>query len=129
MMPWRRESYPLQYSVLGKFMDSRAWWTTIYGVAKSRTRLLLSILFIYIRLGHPPLLFLILSASLLFRLAKGLSILLIFFFLEIQLQYHWFSVLFLFNLFIFIWRIITLQYCVSFCHISLYPFLFHLSQL
>ena len=61
-------------------MDSRAWWTTIYGVAKSRTRLLLSILFIYIRLGHPPLLFLILSASLLFRLAKGLSILLIFFF-------------------------------------------------
>ena len=61
-------------------MDSIAWPATIHGVAKSRTRLSLSILFIYIRLGHPPLLFLILSASLLFHLAKALSVLLIFFF-------------------------------------------------
>ena len=108
-------------------MESRAWRATIHGVAKSWTRLSLSTLFIYIRLGHPPLLFLILSASLLFCLAKALSILLTF--LEIQLQDHWFSVLFLFNSFIFNWRIITLQYCVDFCHISLYPFLFHLSLL
>ena len=28
---------PLQYSCLGNPMDTRAWWTTVYGVAKSQT--------------------------------------------------------------------------------------------
>ena len=30
---------PLQYSCLENAMDSRAWWTAIYGVTKSRTQL------------------------------------------------------------------------------------------
>ena len=30
---------PLQYSCLGNPMDRRAWWATVHGVAKSRTRL------------------------------------------------------------------------------------------
>ena len=30
---------PLQYSCLEKSIDRRAWQTTVYGVAKSRTRL------------------------------------------------------------------------------------------
>ena len=29
----------LQYSCLGNAMDRGAWWTTVYGVAKSQTRL------------------------------------------------------------------------------------------
>ena len=32
-------STPLQYSCLENPMDSGAWWTTVHGVAKSRTRL------------------------------------------------------------------------------------------
>ena len=31
--------YPLQYSCLENFMDREAWWATVHGVAKSRTRL------------------------------------------------------------------------------------------
>ena len=30
---------PLQYSCLENPMDGRAWWATVHGVAKSRTRL------------------------------------------------------------------------------------------
>ena len=30
---------PLQYSCLGSPKDRGAWWATVYGVAKSRTRL------------------------------------------------------------------------------------------
>ena len=30
---------PLQYSCLGNPMDRGAWWATVHGVAKSRTRL------------------------------------------------------------------------------------------
>ena len=30
---------PLLYSCLGNLMDSGAWWATVHGVAKSRTRL------------------------------------------------------------------------------------------
>ena len=30
---------PLQYSCLGNTMDRGAWWATIHGVTKSRTRL------------------------------------------------------------------------------------------
>ena len=30
---------PLQYSCLGNPMDTGAWWPTVHGVAKSRTRL------------------------------------------------------------------------------------------
>ena len=30
---------PLQYSCLENPMDSGAWWATVHGVAKSRTRL------------------------------------------------------------------------------------------
>ena len=31
--------YPLQYSCLENPMDRGAWWTTVYGVAKSQTQL------------------------------------------------------------------------------------------
>ena len=31
--------YPLQYSCLDNPMDGGAWWATVHGVAKSRTRL------------------------------------------------------------------------------------------
>ena len=34
-----RNGYPLQYSCLENSMDGRAWWATVHGVAKSRTRL------------------------------------------------------------------------------------------
>ena len=30
---------PLQYSCLENFMDRRAWWARLHGVAKSQTRL------------------------------------------------------------------------------------------
>ena len=30
---------PLQYSCLGSPMDGGAWWATVHGVSKSRTRL------------------------------------------------------------------------------------------
>ena len=30
---------PLQYSCLENFMDRGAWWATVHGVAKSKTRL------------------------------------------------------------------------------------------
>ena len=33
------EYYPLQYSCLVSSMDRGAWWATVHGVAKSRTRL------------------------------------------------------------------------------------------
>ena len=29
--------YSLQYSWLGNLTDSRAWWATVHGVAKSQT--------------------------------------------------------------------------------------------
>ena len=38
-IPWRRESYPLQYSDLENLMDRGAWRVTVQGVAKSWTRL------------------------------------------------------------------------------------------
>ena len=31
--------YPLQYSCLENSMDGGAWWATVHGVTKSRTRL------------------------------------------------------------------------------------------
>ena len=42
---WERSSregmseYPLQYSCLENPLDRGAWWTIVYGIAKSRTRL------------------------------------------------------------------------------------------
>ena len=38
-IPWRRACNPLQYSCLEKPMDRGAWWATVHGVTKSRTRL------------------------------------------------------------------------------------------
>ena len=35
--PGEGNSYPLQYSCLENPMDGGAWWTTVHGVAKSRT--------------------------------------------------------------------------------------------
>ena len=37
--PLEKERQPLQYSCLENPMDSGAWWATVHGVAKSRTRL------------------------------------------------------------------------------------------
>ena len=37
--PGRGNGNPLQYSCLGNPMDRGAWWTTVYKVAKSQTRL------------------------------------------------------------------------------------------
>ena len=37
--PREGNDYPLQYSNLENSMDSRAWWTSVHGVAKSQTRL------------------------------------------------------------------------------------------
>ena len=37
--PGERHSNPLQYSCLENHMDRGAWWATVYGVSKSRTRL------------------------------------------------------------------------------------------
>ena len=37
--PGGGNGYPLQYSCLGNPMDRGAWWVTVYGVAKSQTRL------------------------------------------------------------------------------------------
>ena len=37
--PGEGNGSPLQYSCLENPMDGGAWWATIYGVAKSRTRL------------------------------------------------------------------------------------------
>ena len=34
-----RNGNPLQYSCLGNPMESKAWWATVHGAAKSRTRL------------------------------------------------------------------------------------------
>ena len=34
-----RNNHPLQYSCLGNTMDPGAWWATLHGVMKSRTRL------------------------------------------------------------------------------------------
>ena len=33
------KGYSLQYSCLENSMDSGAWWATVHGVAKNRTRL------------------------------------------------------------------------------------------
>ena len=38
-MHWRRKSNPLQCSCLENPRDGGAWWTTIYGVTQSQTRL------------------------------------------------------------------------------------------
>ena len=38
-IPWRRKWQPAQYSCLETPMDRGAWWDTVHGVAKSRTRL------------------------------------------------------------------------------------------
>ena len=38
-IPWRRKRQPLQYSCLENPMDRGAWWATVHGVAKRRTRL------------------------------------------------------------------------------------------
>ena len=37
--PGEGSGNPLQYSCLGNPMDRGAWWATVHGVAKSRTRL------------------------------------------------------------------------------------------
>ena len=37
--PWRRACNQLQYSCLGNPMDRGAWWATVHGAARSRTRL------------------------------------------------------------------------------------------
>ena len=37
--PGERNGNPLQYSRLENSMDRGAWWATVHGVAKSRTRL------------------------------------------------------------------------------------------
>ena len=37
--PDLRHSQPLQYSCLTNPMDRGAWWATVHGVARSRTRL------------------------------------------------------------------------------------------
>ena len=37
--PGEGNGNPLQYSCLGNPMDAGAWWPTVHGVAKSRTRL------------------------------------------------------------------------------------------
>ena len=37
--PGEGNGNPLQYSCLENPMDGRAWWATIHGVTKSRTRL------------------------------------------------------------------------------------------
>ena len=37
--PGEENGNPLQYSCLENFMDRGAWWATVQGVAKSRTRL------------------------------------------------------------------------------------------
>ena len=36
--PGEGNGYPLQYSGLENPMDRGAWWATVYGVAKSQTR-------------------------------------------------------------------------------------------
>ena len=37
--PGEGNGNPIQYSCLGDPMDREAWWATVLGVAKSRTRL------------------------------------------------------------------------------------------
>ena len=37
--PGEGNGHPLQYSCLENPMDGGAWWPTVHGVAKSRTRL------------------------------------------------------------------------------------------
>ena len=37
--PGEGNGHPLQYSCLENPMDGGAWWATVHGVAKSRTRL------------------------------------------------------------------------------------------
>ena len=37
--PGEEKGYPLQYSCLGNPMDEGVWWTTVHGVARSRTQL------------------------------------------------------------------------------------------
>ena len=37
--PGEENGNPLQYSCLENPMDGGAWWATVHGVAKSRTRL------------------------------------------------------------------------------------------
>ena len=37
--PGEENGIPLQYSCLENPMDRGAWWATVHGVAKSRTRL------------------------------------------------------------------------------------------
>ena len=37
--PGRGNGYPFQYSSLENAMDREAWWATVHGVTKSRTRL------------------------------------------------------------------------------------------
>ena len=41
--PGKGIGYPLQYSYLEKPMDRGAWWAMVHGVAKSGTRLTLSL--------------------------------------------------------------------------------------
>ena len=38
-IPWTRYGKPLQFSRLENLMDRGAWWATVHGVTKSRTRL------------------------------------------------------------------------------------------
>ena len=38
-IPWRRKWQPTSVLLPGKPMDSRAWWATVHGFAKSWTQL------------------------------------------------------------------------------------------
>jgi len=45
--PGEENGNPLQYSCLENSMDGGAWWTTVHGVAKSRTQLSVFTYYIY----------------------------------------------------------------------------------
>ena len=45
--PGEGNGNPLQYSCLENSMDGGAWWTTVHGVAKSRTQLSIFTYYVY----------------------------------------------------------------------------------
>ena len=58
--PGKENGNPLQYSCLENSMDGGAWWATVHGVAKSRTRLSNFTRYVYgindaIQPSHPPM--------------------------------------------------------------------------
>ena len=54
LLPGEGNGNPLQYSCLENSMDRGAWWATIHGVAKSRTRLSDFCVCVYTRIHSPP---------------------------------------------------------------------------